>query len=179
MNMKRLLAVFFAGTGLIAMPLAAQSLAPSAAVPDADGTIGTGEYSWKTEQKGAFLYFSLSADGSVLYAAVDSPAPGWAAVGLGSKGMNGAFMVLASDDGTKQEISEQTGKMFSHSVNSEKILTAGAVKQSGGRTVLEFAVPAAQFVKNGKIDAIAAWAKKTSFTTKHSNRLSLTVPVQN
>lgn len=178
MNRKNLLLAFAVFSGFCALPLAAQTLASSAGVPVADGIIEAGEYTWKTEQKSAVLSLSLSEDGTILYAALDSPAAGWAAVGLGARGMNGAFMVLGSDDGGKTEISEQTGKVFSHKPNAEKILQFEAVKENGGRTVLEFSVPAAKFIKDGKLDVIAAWAKKDSFTVKHTSHISLSVPVQ-
>jgi hypothetical protein len=175
MKGKNLLLSFVILSGFCIFPLAAQTLAPSSAMPAADGMVGTDEYTWKTEQKGAVLSLALSADGSTLYAAVDTPAAGWAAVGLGTRGMNGAFMVLGSDDAGKTEISEQTGKGFSHTPNAEKILKTQAVKETGGRTVLEFSVPAAKFIKNGKLDVIAAWAKKDSFKTKHTQHISLSV----
>ena len=178
MNTKKLLITFIFAAGLTALPLTAQSLAVSEGIPAADGTIGAAEYTWKTDQKGAALYLSLSSDGTVLYAALDTPAAGWAAVGLGSKKMNGAFMVLGSDDAGKTEISEQTGKGFGHKPNAEKILQSQAVKENGGRTVLEFSVPAAKFIKNDNIDVIAAWAKKDSFSSKHSKYISVSVPVQ-
>jgi hypothetical protein len=178
MNKKDVLVSFIILTSLCALPLAAQTLAPSAGVPVADGVIKTDEYAWQTEQKGAVLSLSLSADGTTIYAALDSPAAGWAAIGLGARGMNGAFMVLGSDDAGKTEISEQTGKGFSHKPNAENILQSQAVKESGGRTVLEFSVPAAKFIKNGKLDVIAAWSKKDSFDSKHTNRISVSAPVQ-
>jgi hypothetical protein len=164
MNTRKLLMFFIIAGGLTALPLSAQTLSPSDGIPAADGTIGAAEYTWKTEQKGASLYLSLSSDGTILYAALDSPAAGWASIGLGSKMMNGAFMVLGSDDAGKTEISEQTGKGFGHKPNAEKILQSQAVKENEGRTVLEFSVPAAKFIKNGNIDVIAAWAKKDSFS---------------
>ncbi|HAH61629.1 MAG TPA: hypothetical protein DCL73_05985 [Treponema sp.] len=178
MNRKNLLLSFAVLSGLCALPLAAQTLTSSPDVPAADGIVETGEYTWKTEQKDAALSLSLSADGTTIYAALEAPETGWAAVGLGTRGMNGAFMVLGSDDGGKTEISEQTGKGFSHKPNAEKILQSEAVKENGGKTVLEFSVPAAKFIKNGKLDVIAAWSKKDSFSSKHTKHISLSVPVQ-
>ena len=178
MKGKNLLLSFVILGGFCIFPLAAQTLAPSSVIPTADGTVGADEYTWKTEQKGAVLSLSLSADGNTLYAAVDTPATGWASIGLGARGMNGAFMVLGSDDAGKTEISEQTGKGFSHTTNAEKILETQAVKETDGRTVLEFSVPAAKFIKNGKLDIIAAWAKRDSFRTKHSKHISLSVQTQ-
>ena len=177
--MKRSLLVFSAFLGcLCAFPIAAQSLVSVADVPVADGSVAVGEYAWKTEQKGVVLSLSLSADGTILYAALDVPVSGWVSVGLGSKRMNGAFMVLGSDDGGKTEISEQTGKGFGHTLNKETILRSQAVKESEGRTVLEFSVPAEKFIKNGKLDVIAAWSKNDAFSSKHANRMSVSVPVQ-
>jgi hypothetical protein len=178
MRIKNLLVSLAVSGGLCVLPLAAQTLSPAAGIPAADGTVTAGEYTWKTEQKGAVLSLALSSDGTILYAAVDTPEAGWAAVGLGARGMNGAFMVLGSDDGGKTEISEQTGKGFGHKPNAEKILQTQAVKENGGRTVLEFSVPAAGFIKNGKLDVIAAWSRKDSFTSKHKAHISLSVPVQ-
>jgi hypothetical protein len=100
------------------------------------------------------------------------------AIGLGSLKMTGAYMVLGNDDNGKKSISEETGKGFRHTPNAEKILITEAVNESNGKTVLEFSVPVSSFIKDGKLDCIAAWAKKDSFRSRHSKHISVSVAVQ-
>jgi len=101
---KLLLAI---GTLSIALMTAvsAQTLAPSALKPVADGLFGAAEYSLTGSYNGMKLGTSLSADGKTLFVALEAPTAGWVAVGLGSLKMNGAFMVLAYDkSGTPEPV---------------------------------------------------------------------------
>ena len=164
-------------TMLYAFPSVAQTLMPTDIIPVADASVGTAEYSYKIEQNGMVFSLSLSADGTVLYVALDAPASGWVAVGLGSRKMNGAFMVLGYDDKGATAISEETGKGHRHTANDRQILTSQAVKEQNGHTVLEFSVPVAPYIKDGKIDALFAWSKRDKFSAMHSKYAATTVPV--
>jgi hypothetical protein len=142
------------------------SLGAQTVSPVADGILGVNEYAVTGTYGDLVLGVSLSADKSTLHVGVVSPSTGWVAAGFGT-GMNGAFMVLAYDDAGTVAVSEDTGKMFTHSPNASKILTAEAVREKDGKTTLEFTVPSGNFVKNGKLPMILAWSDKDSFSAKH------------
>jgi len=124
--MKKLLV--FAAAALLSASVYAQGLAPSASVPSADGSLGSSEYSHSALYGEMTFAASLSSDGKTLYVGLSAPTTGWAAVGLGSLKMNGAFMVLGYDDKGNAVISEETGKGHGHKPNAVKKLTAGAVR---------------------------------------------------
>jgi len=173
---KLLLAI---GTLSIALMTAvsAQTLAPSALKPVADGLFGAAEYSLTGSYNGMKLGTSLSADGKTLFVALEAPTAGWVAVGLGSLKMNGAFMVLAYDKSGTPSISEQTGAGHGHKPNTVNILTAGAVKEAGGVTVLEFALPAAGFTGAASLKMLVAYGKNDNFTSIHSKFASTEITI--
>lgn len=155
---------------------AAAPLAPGTAAPQADGVIGAAEYSWQSAVGDMQLWLSLSEDWSTLHVALRAPTSGWAAVGLGSLKMNGAFMVLGYDDKGKQAVSEQTGVMFSHKENKTNVLLKSAVMEKDGATTLEFALPAAGRLSPGSLKLILAYGRQDNFTSKHAKYAVLEVP---
>ncbi len=151
------------------------SLVAQAALPAIDGTIAANEYAVTGSYGDLTLGVTLSADKSTLSVGVASPGAGWVSAGLGSLKMNGSFMVLAYDDNGKQVFSEDTGKMFGHTPNSAKSVTAEAVREADGKTTLEFTVPAGNFVKDGKLQLILAYSDKDSFRAKHKKYAKTTI----
>jgi len=167
----------FAAAALLSASVYAQGLAPSASVPSADGSLGTAEYSHSALYGDMTFASSLSADGKTLYVGLSAPSTGWVAVGLGSLKMDGAFMVLGYDDNGKTEISEETGKGHSHKTNTSKILSAGAVRESGGNTVLEFALPAAGYLKEATLKILVAYGRRDNLTSIHAKFKSFELPL--
>ncbi len=177
--MKKIITVFFITSLFCSISLCAQTLISSNRIPNADGTIQLEEYSFSKKSNGAVLYFSLSSDHAILYAAIDSPTEGWAAIGLGSKKMNGSYIVIGSKNNGKISIQEETGKSFwHHSKNSKKILLTQAVNEKDGRTILEFSVSAKQFIQKDVLKCIAAWSTNDSFKSKHLKHFSLQITIQ-
>jgi len=173
--MKKLLV--FAAAALLSASVYAQGLAPSASVPSADGSLGASEYSHSALYGDMTFAASLSADGKTLYAALSAPSTGWVAVGLGSLKMNGSFMVLGYDDKGTTVISEETGKGHGHKPNPEKKLTAGAVRESGAVTVLEFALPSAGFLNDGTLKILTAYGRKDNLTSIHAKYKAFELPL--
>lgn len=176
--MRRVLLLLWIGLfGWIAA-IGAQVLQPSNLVPVADGQVKANEYSFKASYSGMGLSASLSEDGNTLYMALDAPTKGWVSIGLGSLRMDGAFMVLAYDNGGKSVISEQTGKGHGHRPNSSTELTAGVVKEEGGSTVLEIAVGARKFISGKTIKLLVSYGNKDNFTSKHVRYAQVELPVK-
>jgi hypothetical protein len=154
----------------VVWPLAAQ-----AKEPVADGVMNPNEYAIAFEKQTMKLGFTLSADKSVVYVAIQAPSAGWVSVGLGSTRMNGTYMVIGYDAAGKSVISEETGTPSGHKTNSTSILKTKAVKEAGGQTTLEFSVPAAKFLKGDKIDMIIAYSDKDDLVSFHGKFAGLTV----
>ncbi len=164
-------------TLLMMICLSAQVLPQGQDVPVSDGIISVGEYPLIRVAGKTDIGIALSADKSILYLSFTAPTDGWVALGLGSLKMNGAFMVMAFDNKGKVSITEETGKGKMHSVNKTKVLLSQAVKEADGKTVLEFAVNSAEYIKNGKLDLIAAFGNRDSRTALHAWKTSLTVQI--
>jgi len=179
MNRKRILKFTALAAAVLAAaaPLAAQTLAPSPKAPAADGTVSPGEYSYTSAQKDMTIHLSLSADGRTLYAALEAPTTGWVAVGLGSTRMDGAFMVLGYDAAGTAAVSEETGTGRRHAPNPTRILTAQAVRETAGKTVLEFALPAAPHAAGSGLKLILAYGRRDDFTSIHSRYARVEVPI--
>jgi len=144
-------------------------------VPEADGILKTGEYAVAFEKQTMKLGFTLSADRSIVYVAIQAPSTGWVSVGLGSTRMNGTYMVLGYDAAGKTVISEETGTSSGHKPNPASILKSKAVKESAGQTTLEFSVPAARFLKGDNIDMIIAYSNQDDLVSFHGKFAGLTV----
>lgn len=171
------LAAFAAAVLAAAAPLAAQTLTPDARVPASDGTIAPGEYSYTSAQRDMTLHLSLSADGKTLYAALEAPTPGWAAIGLGSRRMDGALLILGYDAAGVPAIREDTGVGHRHSPNPNRVLTAQAVRESDGKTILEFALPAAPRASGSSLRMILAYGRRDDFSSIHARYASVEVPI--
>lgn len=176
--MRRILGLILIGVFGWAAAVGAQVLQPSDLAPVADGQVGANEYSQRTTYSGMSLSMSLSRDGNTLYAALEAPTKGWVSIGLGSLRMDGAFMVLGYDASGNAVISEQTGKGHSHKPNSSHILTAGAVKETGGSTVLEIALGARKFVSGNTIKLLISYGNRDDLTTRHVRYAQVEVPVK-
>jgi hypothetical protein len=154
----------------LACSVAAQGFSPSARKPTTDGVLKADEYSFNGSYSGMKLGASLSLDGKILYLALEAPTSGWAAIGLGSLTMNGAFMVLGSVVNGSAIVSEQAGKGHGHSASTAKKLTESAVRESGGTTVLEIALPAAEYAAGSTLRLILSYGATDNTMAKHLGR---------
>ncbi|MBL8967784.1 MAG: hypothetical protein JNG85_12325 [Spirochaetaceae bacterium] len=161
-----------------AVALGAQDLVPGPGKPVADGVVAAGEYALVRELSGMKLHLSLSADGKTLGVGLVAPTKGWVAVGLGSRVMDGAFMVLAFDAGGKPSVSEQRGAGRSHSPLTGSVLGASAVKEAGESTTLEFSVPLSGLVAGGKLGLVLAYGTADNFTSRHAARVGAELGVK-
>ncbi len=162
---------------LVAAALEAQVLSPTSNAPSADGLVRDGEYSFRGTYRDMTLHLSLSRDGSVLYVALEAPTPGWVAAGLGSLRMDGAFMVMAYDEAGKKVVSEETGSGRRHSPNPVRKLASQAVLESGGRTTLEFSLPAAAYISGGSLRMILAYGRRDDLSSMHARYSPAEIPV--
>lgn len=179
MNRGRILKLAALAAAVLAAagPLTAQTLAPSPKTPSADGTVSPGEYSYTSAQKDMTVHLSLSADGRTLHAALEAPTTGWTAIGLGSLKMDGAFMVLGYDAAGVPAVREDTGKGHRHTPNPTRILTAQAVRETAGKTTLEFALPAAPHAAGSSLKLILAYGRRDDFTSIHARYAQVEVPI--
>ncbi len=162
---------------IVAALATAQTLAPQATAPTIDGNVQKGEYSVMQSSKGFWLGVALSADKSTLTIGLAAGTTGWISVGLGSLRMNGSFMVIGFDSNGKQTITEEKGVGHGHSpANTHKVLKS-VIKTAGGQTSLEFSIPAAEFVKDGKLQLILGASNTADLISFHPKFASVEIPV--
>jgi len=157
---------------LLIVGASALTLTPRDVAPTVDGRVSQGEYPNFQSVDGIDFGASLSKEG-ILTLAVRAPTSGWVAVGLGSGFMDGSWILMAYDYNGKKAFSEQLGiSHFHRAVKDTKIL-AKAVGHAGGMTTLEFQVKASDFVQNGQLPVILAYASAANFTSYHEMHSSL------
>jgi hypothetical protein len=139
---------------------------PGAGSPVVDGAMAKGEYGWMNTVGSFWLGVSLSKDGQTLTIGLAAKTSGWVSVGLGSQKMDGAYIIIAYFDG-QQHIAEEIGKGHGHSVAPGKKLIASTVKTTNGMTYLEFSIPAAEYIKTGKLPLILGASNKADFISWH------------
>ncbi len=160
---------------LFSLPLTAQIFPSSPVNPVVDGSFGTNEYPEVVQLKGMRLGYAQSRDSSNLYYVLEAPTRGWVAVGLGSNRMHGAHFIIGYDAISSQVISEETGLGRSHSQSSSKILVQSKIKETGGKTTLEFTVPASEFDSGRNLRLIIAYGNQDNLRSKHVSYDSHTI----
>ena len=151
-------------------------IVPGTGSPVIDGAMAKGEYGWMQSVGKFWLGATLSKDGKTLTIGLAAQTKGWISVGLGSTKMNGAYMLIAYDNG-KQNFSEQIGKGHGHSAAPGTKVTASAVKTVNGMTYLEFSIPAEEYVKGGKLDLILGASNTADFVSWHPLAQGIEIPV--
>ena len=175
--MKKLLMICFLLVTLIDLGFG-QIIPAGSAAPVADGILNPSEYVRLDTYQDMRLGRSVSTDGKTLYFALEAPTSGWVALGLGSDRMDGAFMILAYDDGTNAIVSEQTGTGHRHQPNATKKLLTSAVKETSGKTVLEFSLPASEYASLTSLKMLLAYGKQDNFTSMHQRFVPLQVELK-
>ena len=162
----------------LALPLAAQIL-PSAPVdPVIDGSFGATEYPQVVQLKDMRLGYALSRNGQSLHFILEAPTTGWVSVGLVSNRMHGAHIIIGYDALSSQVISEETGRGHGHSPSSTKLLSQSAIKESGGKTTLEFSLPASNYSSGRDLRLIVAYGTQDNLRSKHLRYDSHTIAFQ-
>jgi hypothetical protein len=144
--------------------------------PVADGTISKNEYVYSEKMAGAVIY--AAAKGDTLYLAIESPAAGWAAIGLDSGFMDGASLFMAYARDGKQSFNEQIGKGHFHGNAKDVQSLSKYVAEKGGATVYEFSVPLKPNMNGSTIKILAAYSGADDFVSRHMARGSTQVVLQ-
>jgi multisubunit Na+/H+ antiporter MnhF subunit len=159
----------------------AQSLAVSTGKPVVDGVINANEYSFTQDFGQMKLYLHRTAD--TLYVGVVGNTSGWVAVGLDSLKMDASTIFMGYVVDGKAQFKPQVGMGHTHQDTAEKAITDSvisyAMKEDGGKTVLELALKAAPYISAGQkeLDVIYAIGAAKAFTPYHSFRGSVKVPL--
>ncbi|NCB01537.1 MAG: hypothetical protein EOM67_05120 [Spirochaetia bacterium] len=163
---------------LLTLPLVAQILPPSTINPIIDGSVGASEYLQVIPLKDMRLGYALSNNGKLLHFALEAPTSGWVSVGLDSKRMNGAHFIIGYDAMSTQVINEETGRGRSHSPSTVNILVESKIKELGGKTTLEFSVPASLYESGSELNIIVSYGNQDNIRSKHSRYDSHTIKFQ-
>jgi len=157
----------------IALVLSAAAVwAQQSTVIALDGVISEGEYKTTEIKDGFTIATRLSEDGKSLQVAVSAQTTGWLAIGLGTRKMDGSFMIMGFVSDGKPSVSYELGKGYSHAPTPAPGVTS-FVAEANGVTTLEVVLPASLYVKSGLLQAIAAFGTKDDFRSKHAKRTSL------
>lgn len=163
---------------LLAAALAgAQTLAPQATQPTIDGNMQKGEYAFQQATKDFWVGAALSQDKQTLTLGLVAATKGWISVGLGSLKMNGSYIVIGYDQGGKVTISENKGVGHGHSASGLHKVIKSAIKTAGNSTTLEFSIPAAEWIKDGKLQLILGASNTADLISFHPKFGSLEIAV--
>lgn len=160
---------------LSTLPLAAGILPFSQKDPAVDGIFGINEYPMEVQLNNMRIGYALSRDSRHLYFIQDAPTTGWVSIGLGSNRMHGAHIIIGFDAISNQVIREDTGRGHGHSQSQRQMLVQSKIKETGGRTTMEFTVPASQFDSLRNLSLIAAYGSKDDLRSKHVSYDSHTI----
>ncbi len=173
--MRKKISLFLIISLLFSLPLAAQIFPSSQTNPVVDGSFGTNEYPEIVQLKDLRLGYAQSRDSRNLHFILEAPTTGWVSVGLGSNRMHGAHIIIGYDAVSSQIISEETGRGHSHSPSSSKILVQSKIKEAGGKTTLEFTIPASEFDSGRNLRLIVAYGNQDNLRSKHVTYASHTI----
>jgi hypothetical protein len=149
------------------------------AKPSVDGRVAAGEYAAAFADAKTGIKVSWQGDAQNIHVALESATKGWVAMGLGTRGMRNASMVLGfTDKQGRWVVEEQMGKaLYRHSKVDKPKLVSGVAGHVEGRTVLEFVLPRAlsngQTITAGEVmPFIVACHKSKTKLSKHSKATS-------
>jgi hypothetical protein len=174
--MKRATIGLILAFSLIGGAFAQATLTKSSSLPTVDGVITDSEYQYSGTSAGLKIYATLGSDDN-LYLAVEAPTSGWVAAGVGGLVMNGSHLFMGATQDGKPALVEKAG--IGHFYTDAKTLVAKkwAVKTVGTDTVLELCIPLSAAISKGQVNAIFAYAKVPSFTTRHAAHASLSFTI--
>lgn len=174
--MKKLLSVILFASAISLIQAQEIAVIKSDLQPEQDGVINTNEYSSETKIQKALLYFSVSKDGSTLYAAIKAETKGYVALGLNASRMDGAVMNLGFDDlkTTSGKVITVLGSLHFHGDKVSDTILKKVVKEINGNTTLEIAIDIkkAKITIPSTIKFIYAIGLKDDLVSKHVSRAS-------
>jgi hypothetical protein len=140
-----------------------------------DGVFTDKEYSLVTEDAGMKLGLTWTAD--VLYIGLSAPTTGWAAAGIGSTRMDGAVIYIGYAVGQQSQMKVQKGAGHRHADLDAAAPRQYAVKEAGGRTVLELALDASTAIAKDQaaLQLVIAMGGADSFTSMHRARVGVSI----
>ena len=175
--MKRMTIAAIIALALASGSFAQATLTKSATQPTLDGAIGASEYQYSGTVSGMKVAATLGTN-DVLYLAVEGPTSGYVAAGVGGLVMNGSRLFFGATQGGKPAFQEKAGVGHFYGEAKELVVAKWAVKTKGEDTVLELSMPAAKALWKGQINAIFAYSKSPSFSSKHAVYGSTTFTVK-
>jgi hypothetical protein len=163
---------------LLLLPLAAgaqSALGVTSTPARVDGVFTDKEYSLVTENAGMKLGLTWTAD--VLYIGLSAPTTGWVAAGIGSTRMDGAVIYIGYAVGQQSQLKVQKGAGHRHADLDAGAPREYAVKEVGGRTVLELALDASSAIAKNQatLQLVIAMGVADSFTSMHRARAGVSI----
>ena len=163
---------------ILLLPLAAgaqSALGISSTPARVDGVFTDKEYGLVTEDAGMKLGLTWTAD--VLYIGLSAPTTGWVAAGIGSTRMDGAVIYIGYAVGQESQMKIQKGAGHGHADLDAGAPRQYAVKEAGGRTVLELALDASTAIAKNQaaLQLIIAMGGADSFSSVHRARAGVSV----
>jgi hypothetical protein len=151
------------------------TLTQTAASPKVDGIVNAKEYALTSGNPELQLSLSWTAD--TLWVALSGQTTGWVAVGVGSTAMDGAVMYIGYVSGDKTQIKVQQGAGHRHGDINSNAPVQYAMKEAGGRTTVEVALKAAEFIAKDQkqLDLVVAMGAADSFISMHKVRAGISV----
>lgn len=157
-------------TSAVALAQTPNSVVVQKDAPSVDGIVAVDEYRLNLSYDN--ITISLALVGSTLHVGAVAVTSGWVGVGFGSDIMDGARILFSfvEEDGNVF-FAEQAGRDHNHQDVSDTLVSAHAVREQGGITTLEAALPAA-FVRgtanaSGTFPMIFAYGRRDSVRTVH------------
>ncbi len=147
-----------------------------------DGVVKPGEYTWSKSFGQLELFLARTAD--TLWIGAVGATTGWVSVGLGSMRMDKSAIYFGFvDSAGKVQFKPQLGAGHGHADTKDAAvagsLLASAMKEEGGKTTLEIAVAAKQWIADGQaaLQLIYAIGSQDSFSARHTMRGAVSVPL--
>jgi hypothetical protein len=142
---------------------------------DADGVISPDEYTLTVTLPRAVV--SLKWSEQTLCVGVTAPTAGWVALGLGSRKMDGALIVMGYRKGDLAQLKIQKGAGHGHGDTPSDAMLSYAVGEKGVSTTVEVVLKAGSVVAAGQtgLDMIIAFGATDSFAGFHRWRSPLSV----
>jgi hypothetical protein len=142
---------------------------------DTDGVVSPGEYTLSVTLPRAVV--SLKWSEQTLCVGVTAPTAGWVALGLGSRKMDGALIVMGYRKGDLAQLKIQEGAGHGHRDTPSDAMLSYAVGEKGVSTTVEVVLKAPSVITAGqtRLDMILAFGATDSFAGLHRWRAPLSV----
>jgi hypothetical protein len=161
-------------------PQTSEVLAVTDHTPRIDGVVTQGEYGFKAEYTGLTLY-AARAQESVSFA-LTAQTQGWVSLGVGSKVMDNAHIIMGFVKGGQEQFKEQIGVGHGHEdlAITESLITEMAVKEGDNNTTLEVELRSSGIINQEQKELllIVGYSGQDSFTSMHSFRKGIVLKLE-